>query len=705
MGKEQEPITIGYKYFMGMHLAVCHAPDVELRKITAGERVAWEGSVSTNSTIFINKPELFGGDKKEGGIQGHLDVETGLHTQGQNAYLASHQGANTPAYRGVFCLVLKRMYLIAMNKYPKKWAITVRRPAGKDWYEAKSIINGGANGAHIIYEALTNADYGLGLSPGFINNTSFISVADTLYDENLGLSLILNKQMPIEKFIQSILTHISGVLYVNKSFGTFVLKLIRKPTSGEIAIATHFNESNTVELNSFERPSFAEMINEVVLKYKPQGEIKDSTITVHDLASVQAQGGVVSQTVSFIGIDTKENAAIIALRELRQYSTPLAKLRLVVNREAWDINPGDIATFTWDKYGITDMVLRILSIDYGTLTRGTITLDCTEDIYTLPDSSYLSVQQTAWVDPIKNPQPLVLSGVYELPFYDINTRFSVDRKQEVDQLSAYLMVLPVNNQSISPGLDMWTSPTSIESNYKFDVTGNYTPTAILNADLFKPITASLTETIVIASLVGFVENVQPGSYAFLNNEIIEVVSIDMVTLEMVIKRGLLDTVPQDHLLGDRIYFAERSRIISRTEYLANPVNNTGSSVYIRHLIKTDIAELAIANAPTFNTSFVGRQSKPYPPRNARINLQYHPVSLSQDGRISVGKVFDTPVIFNKIKLIAGASATEMIKGFELQYTDDVITNQTEFANANWTTVLSKNNETGWALNEERTYDL
>ena len=61
-------ITIGYKYFIGMHMVVCHEID-ELQAILAGDRIVFEGSVTDNTTLNINKPDLFGGEKKEGGIQ------------------------------------------------------------------------------------------------------------------------------------------------------------------------------------------------------------------------------------------------------------------------------------------------------------------------------------------------------------------------------------------------------------------------------------------------------------------------------------------------------------------------------------------------------------------------------------------------------------------------------------------------------------
>lgn len=50
--------------------------------------------------IRINKPDLFGGESREGGIVGDVDVLMGAPDQGQNKYLAARAGANVPGYRG-----------------------------------------------------------------------------------------------------------------------------------------------------------------------------------------------------------------------------------------------------------------------------------------------------------------------------------------------------------------------------------------------------------------------------------------------------------------------------------------------------------------------------------------------------------------------------------------------------------------------------
>jgi hypothetical protein len=70
----------------------------------------------------------------------------------------------------------------------------------------------------------------------------------------------------------------------------------------------------------------------------------------------------------------------------------------------------------------------------------------------------------------------------------------------------------------------------------------------------------------------------------------------------------------------------------------------------------------------------------------------------------VGKVFDTPIVFDSIELISDDPAN-MVKNISIQYSDDVITNETEFNNATWTTVLTKTGETGWTNGESRNYTI
>ncbi len=125
MGGSSKRVTVGYKYYLGVHFALCHGVVDSLIKIRVDKRVAIEQELRSGS-LFINNPNLFGGEKREGGVVGTVDLLNGTRTQGVNSYLASRLPAPVPAFRGICSLILRQVY-IGVNPYLKNWAITIKR--------------------------------------------------------------------------------------------------------------------------------------------------------------------------------------------------------------------------------------------------------------------------------------------------------------------------------------------------------------------------------------------------------------------------------------------------------------------------------------------------------------------------------------------------------------------------------------------------
>ena len=186
------------------------------RSIQVGERQAWSGNLTASGWITVNMPELFGGEKREGGISGAIDAAFGHSAQTPNDYLVSKIGSPQPAYRGILSLILRQVYIAANNPYMKPWAVRVKR-CFRDWYSAKAEINGAANPAHIVYECLTNATWGMGYPTASIDDAAFRAAADVLSNEGFGLNMIWLQQSKIEQFIREIMDHIGGVLTTLRS--------------------------------------------------------------------------------------------------------------------------------------------------------------------------------------------------------------------------------------------------------------------------------------------------------------------------------------------------------------------------------------------------------------------------------------------------------------------------------------------------------
>lgn len=175
--------TIGFRYYMSLLSGLCRGPVDEMVEIKVGEDSAWNGhACSIDETEYINAPNLFGGDKKEGGIQGPFAIFQGRRNQvlpdsreydgsklpggvlgGGNITanvlekifdfkLANRKlpsvkasiGGLVPEMRGVVCVWYDGL-VSAMNPYLKEWKFRVRRSqqgwhGGKAWYPAKATI-------------------------------------------------------------------------------------------------------------------------------------------------------------------------------------------------------------------------------------------------------------------------------------------------------------------------------------------------------------------------------------------------------------------------------------------------------------------------------------------------------------------------------------------------------------------------------------
>jgi len=622
--------VVGFRYYMGLHMAICYGPVDSINQVFISERPIDPDlntfPVTTTSTVTLDNTSLFGGDEKEGGIFGDCDFEFGGGAQVKNAYLISQLGANVPAFRGVTCAVFHSSaalnqgvyespttggYLTAITPYPKPWAFDVTDiPGGSFNVPAQNINGGSANGGHVIYDCIIDTDWGMGRPAGDIDAASFTAVTNALFAESFGLSLTYGTQSPVEEFIREILNHINAVLYTDRQTNQFVLKLIRDdfdPLTLPI-----FDETNIASLVSFERPSYAEMTNEVVLKYRVRGTLSDTAITVQDLASAEAQGGLVSQTISMTGIDNSDIAARVAQRELRQLSTPLARIRFIANREAWEVNPGDVIKLSWGAYGISEMILRVVQVDYGTLESGLVGIDAVEDIFGLPSASYFIPQGTGWVEPVQPPMPADSQIVVELPYFVARTQFSeiaITSETAVLQLCSENPVAPVANLRLNTRI--------APADYVEVAAGDMTPTMVITAG----IDALVTTGVVINTPKGAIGAIVIGGYAYLNDEILRIDAVDIGAGTINIGRGYLDSVPLAHLAGSIIYFADRNSAIDPTIY------DSFDTVQARGLTETTLGVLPLLSAPELTLVMTDRMDRPYNAAQVRVAGSFNPPPL------------------------------------------------------------------------------
>jgi len=607
--------VVGHRYYAGLHLAICHGPVDAITRIIVGERTAWSGEVTASQTIYINAPELFGGDSREGGVQGYVDIKLGGPTETVSGYLQQKLGEIIPAFRGVVSLIVQQCLLSALNPYPKPWSVEAKRLPKAPALGYAGDINGDANPAHMIYECLNNATWGLGYADSEIDSPSFQTAAGALASEQFGLSLLWDREQALEEFIAEILRHIDGTLYVHPRSGKFVLKLARADYS--VAGLLGLDAANILELESFSRPAESELVNQVTVRYHDRSTDKDAAITVHDLAALELAGGVVSSvTADYPGIGNGGLASRVALGDLKQLSVPLAKATLIANRQAAALNIGDVFKFTWPELGIAQLVMRVVRLSYGTLTDGRVRIECVEDIFGLPAASYVTPTPTSWVSPLTAPAQAPYRRIGEAPWWTVVKRLvgeSQTARDELDPQGGLLVACASRPSGDALNVKLLTR----QGNAAFvEVeTMGFTPNATLTFAIDEQATA------LMLGNGQDLEAVKLDTLAYLDAEIVAVKALNPSAGTATVERGVLDTVPAAHPAGARLWFAEALEALVGEEYLA------GETLQVKMLPATGLGRLVESAAPTDSTLFAGRMIRPYPPGNVQVNGAMWPTTM------------------------------------------------------------------------------
>lgn len=105
MGKSSSQV-VGYKYYCGLMVAIGN----RLEKFIAfnADNRGWiELNKKQNAPVTIDQPDLFGGDKQEGGFVGVMDLHLGADDQDQNEYLSLKMNSLASAYPNLSYLVYR----------------------------------------------------------------------------------------------------------------------------------------------------------------------------------------------------------------------------------------------------------------------------------------------------------------------------------------------------------------------------------------------------------------------------------------------------------------------------------------------------------------------------------------------------------------------------------------------------------------------
>lgn len=661
--------VVGYKYYQSMQMGICHGPIDALRSIWIKDKRAWGGNIRRNADNDQSKTGrmswlgLFGGEKLEGGVQGYFEVGFGGINQtllGVNpdgttdtapltalGVLYPAQPRRGTQYRGIAVVNFFDFYW-GTNPYLSDIAFEVE-VYWRGWYASRAQVGIDANPAHIIYESLTNGEWGLGYSPAQLDDDSFRVSAATLYEEGLGLSQAWSETSTIEEFIDGIREQIDAAFYFNQVLGKWSLRLIR---SGDPIVDLPLGPHNC-KLTNFSRRMYGETVNQLTVRWVNPETEEFQSLTVHDNGNIEATEQVISGSKDYPGVRTEALAAKLGQRDLRALSSTLASAEVVCNRKASILNPGDLVPFEWPELGIERINMRVTQ-KTETQSNSNVTLMLVEDVFGQGEASFNDDSPSDWVDERTEPTQFDVLAPFELPYWYVFQAMSgVTPAVEL----TYGAVLPVttNPGIISASLHALEVLPSVSQYVEVD-TANATPMAQLLVDLPKAFVS--TTSILISSLTSR-RLIEPDTFAVIGSgpdaEMVRV-SDNIGNGTFQLQRGLMDTHPKAWPAGTRIFF------IGKEQFPVDPTaRSMAETVSYKVTMQTSLGTTEPDDVPVTVVELEGRQGRPYSVANVKLEGQYWPTDLLIiDGYLTVTfstrnrllQNADAQVLWNESSVIA-----------------------------------------------------
>nr|DAN42540.1 MAG TPA: tail protein [Caudoviricetes sp.]DAX99279.1 MAG TPA: tail protein [Caudoviricetes sp.] len=670
-------VTVGYRYYWDIQSGLGRGPVDEIVELRVDDKTAYvgkPGELTHSQAIYIDKPNLFGGDNTggEGGIQGRMEILMGEPDQKPtqmlinllkgvyNPSLATHaprwlrkyanknpernkffQNGNVepgnlsqddiiPGFRGVVTTVFSGL-ISCYNAYPKKHSYRVRR-ANKGWH-----------GGVVWYPEKAKI---------------------LLRNDNLKISGLTPEQEQNVRQIHAMNpAHILVECATNKSWGG-------KKDLADLDLDSYKKAADTLYAEGFglcirynRQTSIKEFIQQIVdhigaAQYdnietgKQAIKLIRHDYKVEDLPLFTYDNGILSVLDDDSAATDKQANQIIV-----KYREPVTNRddQAIANNIA-AVQMHGVISKTVEYKGIPtfDLAARVAQRDLEMIASGLTRLKITFDMrgselrpgdvirVNLPERDIVDV--VFRVGELKNGNEgeivaTCLQDVFGLPAANYSTQkgeslytppdytakpIDSERLFEVPYHVLPLVLSDAERAYIKPtDCFVWSlgaQPTPLSVGYDMLVnvgagyaqtaTGSFTPCVELVGDV------TPYQTSIKFKLEGEYAALSGAEALIVDDEIIKIDSVDFKTGTMTVGRGCADTIPQAHKAGTLAWCYLLAAGADETKY------TVGEQIKAKLLTRTAQQTLDESKAQVLTLTTRQRQARPYPPGKVQIDGSY-----------------------------------------------------------------------------------
>lgn len=468
----------------------------------------------------------------------------------------------------------------------------------------------GMNPAHILYYARTNGSI-CRVPIEQMNDASFRAAADWYYSQGFGLCTQYDpsQETPeqfearIEKVAAASVNRssVDGQYYIDVANGVYDITQLQILTDDDV-------------LDFSEQPTLLDgAVNSMSVKYfDPSTKVNVMTAPIQALGLIDAFG-TISQTNEYPEIPIASLAMRVGDRDLRAGVTPLRTFNLKTTRKTNDWRPNQYKRLQLPKRGIADMVVLVGDKQGGTLKSGAISLVLSQDVYSLPTTTFVDAEPG--VDPraSQTPVPITQQAAFEAPYTHVVATMTRADFAALPDGTAFLMTAAADPAS-SRNYNVAVAPDGVT--YTTVATGDWCPTGAAAA------AAGYMDTVIALSGASRLNEVAVGSAARWDSEEVRVDAVDLVGGTVTLGRGCGDSVSATHVAGSILWFYDGNAASDTTEY------TVAESISVKLLTTTATQQLPATSATALPVTFVGRLQSPYPPGLLKIAGQDYPAAVN-----------------------------------------------------------------------------
>jgi photosystem II stability/assembly factor-like uncharacterized protein len=301
------------------------------------------------------------------------------------------------------------------------------------YYTTIQTLSGGTNPAHVIYDVLTNKQWGLGLASALLDIASFTAMAVNFYNVRLyGISCACAGDT-VRTFLDKIFActdlfvyEKDNVLYLGQLYDV-------SATSNGTLVDSDFKSFTLTQQRWKEVP------NDFEGTYiEPMADYQTRTLYIRNEAAVAMADGIVNKVSVDLTLFNNAQLACQRLNEIMQReSFPKASIDCEIDRTYSWLRPGDLLTITSEEYSVSG-VFRIISITLGKVEQQSIRLQLVQAYELLNDGHFKPVTPSININPIVMQLPDTIQKqiipVVPIPSYQCGTfAINENRGQKVIQ--------------------------------------------------------------------------------------------------------------------------------------------------------------------------------------------------------------------------------------------------------------------------------